>query len=55
MVGRQDKAQEPTVDLVMLGDNEYLGTKSASRMPEASSNIEKTGGDVPEGNVAEVS
>ncbi|EER07241.1 hypothetical protein Pmar_PMAR020400 [Perkinsus marinus ATCC 50983] len=37
------------------GDNEYLGTKSASRMPEASSNIEKTGGDVPEGNVAEVS
>ncbi|KAF4709857.1 hypothetical protein FOZ63_033775 [Perkinsus olseni] len=40
-------------DAVDDGDQEFMGTKSRSRMEEGSSNIEKTGGDVPEGSVAE--
>ncbi|KAF4667351.1 hypothetical protein FOZ61_008365 [Perkinsus olseni] len=40
-------------DAVDDGDHEFMGTKSRSRVEEGSNNIEKTGGDVPEGSVAE--
>ncbi|KAF4673127.1 hypothetical protein FOL47_010973 [Perkinsus chesapeaki] len=46
-------AEHAGPSVVEDGDSEFLGTKSRSRMPEGSNNIEATGGDVPEGSLAE--